>query len=120
MQLGLKGKVVMVAAASRGLGRACALGFAREGARLSICARGAETLEATGKEIGALNSDQVLTAWVDLANEADITRWAAETVQRFGGVDVLVTNAGGPPHGNWNDFQTDEPWQQAFELSLLS
>jgi 3-oxoacyl-[acyl-carrier protein] reductase len=120
MDLGLQGKVAMVAAASKGMGRACALGFAREGARLSICARGSGELERTARGIVERTGAEILAVPTDLTQSADIQAWADRTVERFGGIDILVTNAGGPPPGVWADFQGDGPWRQAFELNLLS
>jgi 3-oxoacyl-[acyl-carrier protein] reductase len=120
MDLELGEKVVMVAAASRGIGRACALAFGREGASLSICARSAAELEATGREIGEQTGAAVLPVPADLSRGSDIESWVERTLERFGGVDVLVTNAGGPPSGGWHAFPSDRPWQQAFELTLLS
>lgn len=120
MDLELGGKVAMVAAGSKGMGRACALGFAREGARVSICARGADELQRTAREIADQAGADVLAVPTDLSNPAAIQAWVEGTLERFGGVDILVTNAGGPPRGTWDEFQTDEPWLKAFELNLLS
>ena len=120
MDLELAGKVVMVAAASQGIGRATALGFAREGARLSICARQPAELEATARGIVERTGAEVLAVPTDLTRAAEIETWVERSVERFGGVDVLVTNAGGPPSGGWADFPSDAPWQRAFELNLLS
>jgi 3-oxoacyl-[acyl-carrier protein] reductase len=120
MDLELGGKVAMVAAASKGMGRASAMGFAREGARVSICARSADELENTARQIADETGGDVLAVPVDVTQARDIDTWVSRTLERFGGVDILVTNAGGPPLGVWNSFQTDEPWQRAFELNLLS
>ena len=120
MDLELRGKVAMVAAASKGMGRASALGFAREGAKVSICARSSNELEATAAEIREQTGGEVLAVPTDLTQADQIQRWADRTIERFGGVDILVTNAGGPPPGVWEDFQKDEDWQKAFELSFLS
>ena len=120
MDLELRGKVAMVAAASKGMGLACARGFAREGARVSMCARSAPDLERAAEEIRRETSAEVMAVATDLTSAADIQRWVDQTTQRFGGVDILVTNSGGPPRGTWDDFQSDEPWQQAFDLNLMS
>lgn len=120
MDLELGGKVAMVAAASKGMGRACALGLAREGARVSICARDAGPLQETADEIGRQTGAEVLAVPADVAQAADIQNWVDRTFERFGGVDILIANAGGPPPGLWDAFQTDEPWQKAFELNVLS
>jgi 3-oxoacyl-[acyl-carrier protein] reductase len=120
MELQLGDKIAMVAAASKGMGRACAVGFAREGARVSICARGADELQRTAREIGEQTGAEVLAVPTDVTRADQIQAWVDRTVEHFGGVDILVTNAGGPPNGTWESFQSDEPWQQAFELNLLS
>ena len=120
MDLGLNDKVAMVAAASRGMGRACAFGFAREGARVSICARTAADVEKTADDVRGETGAEVLAMSADLTRPEDVQAWTDRTVETFGGVDVLVTNAGGPPLGGWEDFQSDEPWLRAFELNLLS
>ncbi|HEY8475786.1 MAG TPA: SDR family oxidoreductase [Chloroflexota bacterium] len=120
MDLQLHGKVAMVAAASQGIGRACALGLAREGAHVSICARGLEALERTAEVIRRETGAQVLAMRADVTRADDIQAWVDATIGRFGGVDILVTNAGGPPLGGWDDFPDDEAWVRAFELNLLS
>src|SRR2546423_10662966 len=110
----------MVAAASKGIGRACALGLAREGVKVSICARSADELQRTAGQIGEETGVEVLAVPTDLTKADQIQRWADQTLERFGGVDILVTNAGGPPHGVWADFQEDEAWEQAFQLNMMS
>ena len=119
MDLGLRGKVAMVAAASQGLGKAVALGFAREGANLAICSRNRAALEAVAEEARA-HGVNVLAIPADVTRAEDITAFVERTVAHFGGVDILVTNAGGPPAGTFQDFPDDAPWQAAFELTLLS
>src|SRR5512140_2524302 len=96
MDLGLKNRVAMVAAASKGLGRAAAVSLAREGARLSICSRSAESLEPARQELEQLGVP-VLAVPCDVSKADDLNRWHDETVKRLGPVDVLVTNTGGPP-----------------------
>jgi len=121
MDLQMAGKVAMVAASSQGIGRACAIGLAREGVKVSLAARRAEVLAQVADEIREeTGSDDVLTVATDVTQPDQIQRWADQTIERFGGVDILVTNAGGPPHGVWEDFLSDEPWIQAFELNMLS
>jgi 3-oxoacyl-[acyl-carrier protein] reductase len=110
----------MVAAASKGMGRASALGFAREGASVSICARTATDLEATAAEIREQSGGEVLAVPTDLTQADQIQTWVDLTIQRYGGIDILVTNAGGPPPGVWTDFQTDQAWQDAFNLGFMS
>src|SRR5689334_8765496 len=110
----------MVAAASKGIGRACALGLAREGTKVSICARSADELQKTAAEIKDETGVEVLAVPTDLTQADQIKRWADQTIAQFGGVDILVTNAGGPPHGVWANFQEDEAWEQAFNLNMMS
>ncbi len=119
MDLGLKGKVALVAAASKGLGKAVAMELAGEGARVAICARGEDTLRATADEIGARAKSEVLAVAADVTVAEDVEGLVAETLNYFGRIDVLVNNAGGPPAGYFLEFG-DEDWQAAFELNLLS
>jgi 3-oxoacyl-[acyl-carrier protein] reductase len=99
MDLGLGGKVALVAAASRGLGRAVAEELAREGMDLIICARGAEALRETATSIRAASGVRVVDIAADLANADDLARLTSLALAEFGHVDVLVTNGGGPPAG---------------------
>jgi 3-oxoacyl-[acyl-carrier protein] reductase len=118
MDLGLTGKTAIVAASSKGLGKACALALAAEGAHVTVCARTAAGLEAAATEVREATGAQVLAVPADLATAAGIEDVVAATVQRFGGVDVLVANSGGPPRGVFADF-TDDDWVAAFELVTL-
>ena len=118
MDLGLRGKVALVPASSSGLGRAVALVLAEEGARLAICSRDAGAIEAVAAEARQRGAEVLATA-ADVSRAADIDRLVASTVERFGGIDVLVTNAGGPPAGTFDRF-SDDDWQAAFELTLMS
>ncbi|GBD17201.1 7-alpha-hydroxysteroid dehydrogenase [bacterium HR26] len=118
MDLGLRGKVALVPAASQGLGKAVALAFAREGARLAVCSRRLDAIEATAEEARQLGAE-VLALAADLTRAEDIANLVQRTVERFGGVDILVTNAGGPPAGRFDDFD-DAAWQAGYELTLLS
>ncbi len=119
MDLGLKGKAALVAAASKGMGKACALGLAAEGVRVAICSRSEADLLAAAGEIRETTKAEVLAVPADVTRLADIKRVVARTVEAFGGVDILVANAGGPPAGGF-DQMTEEQWQAAFELNLLS
>lgn len=119
MDLGLSGKIGLVAAASKGLGKAVAHRLSQEGMKLAICARDDKTLHATAHEISALTGNEVLPIRADVTRPDDIKHLVAETVKRFGGLDVLVTNAGGPPPGNF--FACDDAhWEHAFHLTLMS
>lgn len=118
MDLGLKGKVAMVSGASRGIGRAIALGLAAEGCQLSICARGQGGLERTAEEIRG-RSVEVLALAVDVTREEDTRHWAEETQKRFGRVDVLVNNVGAGRPGR-NLGASEEEWRAGFELNFFS
>jgi 3-oxoacyl-[acyl-carrier protein] reductase len=118
VDLGLAGKTAIVAASSRGLGKACALALAAEGCRVVICARSAADLETAAADIRGQTSAEVLAVPADLATAAGVDQVVAATVERFGSVDVLVANSGGPPRGVFADF-TDEDWLAAFELVTL-
>ncbi|HLB44169.1 MAG TPA: SDR family NAD(P)-dependent oxidoreductase [Candidatus Limnocylindrales bacterium] len=96
MDLGLRGKVALVGAASKGLGRAVAHALAAEGVRVAICARGAETLRRTAAEIAGQTGAEVCPVQGDVGAAADVERVVTSAVDRFGGLDILVTNAGGP------------------------
>jgi 3-oxoacyl-[acyl-carrier protein] reductase len=119
MDLGLKGKVALVAGASQGIGKATALLFAREGAKISICARGESALNAAVGTIGKENGGQVLAIVADMLEVEDIRKFVGETVKHFGRLDVVVTNAGGPPPGEFMKF-TDDDWDRAFRTSFMS
>ena len=119
MDLGLRDRVALVAASSRGLGKACALELAREGSSLALCARDAEALSRTAEEIRASTGVAVLALAVDLEDPAQIAHLVDETLRRFGRVDVLVANNGGPPPGYF-DALDDEAWLKAHQRTLLS
>lgn len=119
MDLGLDEKVAIVAASSKGLGKASALALAREGARVTICARTASDLEGAAAQIRQETGAEVLAVPADLSRAADIENVVRSTVERFGGVDVLVDNSGGPARGTFADL-TDDDWRQAFEVVTLN
>ena len=119
MDLGLKGKVAMVAAASQGLGFAIAKALASEGARVSIAARNHTTVAAAAIRIEEATGAQAIATVADVNSAAAIETWHRNTVEKFGGVDILVTNSGGPPAGTASGFD-DAAWQGAFELLLMS
>jgi 3-oxoacyl-[acyl-carrier protein] reductase len=119
MDFGLKGRVAIVGASSRGLGKACALELARDGAAVVICAREEETLQGTAAEIRAGSGAEVLPIVADLTQDAQIRHLADEALRHYGRIDVLVTNNGGPPAGYFDEL-SDEDWQQAHELTLMS
>jgi 3-oxoacyl-[acyl-carrier protein] reductase len=115
MDLGLKDRVAIVAAASKGLGRAVALGLAAEGAKLAICARGEEALRQTAAELPA----DVLARTLDVTDEKNVCAFVSETRDKFGRIDICVTNAGGPPAKQFADT-TVEDWRKALDLNFLS
>lgn len=118
MDLGLKGKTAFVAGASRGLGAATARELAREGANVAICARNGERLKAAADSIRQETGAAVLPVAGDVAVPADIDRMLAETVRQFGGLDVLITNSGGPQPGRFDELD-DAAWLSATNLMLM-
>lgn len=119
MDLGLAGKVALVTAASKGLGKASALALAREGAKVALCARG-EAIEAAAADIREkVPGCEALALRGDVSAPEDVARIVAETTARFGRIDILVINAGGPPPGNFLDFGPDD-WKAAVDLTLMS
>jgi len=119
MDLGLKDRVAIVAASSQGLGKAVALGLAREGAKLAICARTESTLNRTAEEIRQETGAEVLARAVDVTVYEEVRSFVAEAASRFGRVDICVTNAGGPPAKPFSET-TVEDWQAGVNLNLMS
>ena len=119
MDLGLNNKVALVAAASRGLGRAVAQELAAEGARLIICSRRTETIERVANDIKGATGTEVIGVPTDVSNSSDVARLVSSGIERFGRIDILVTNAGGPPAGQFETFTIDQ-WEEATRLLLHS
>jgi 3-oxoacyl-[acyl-carrier protein] reductase len=119
MDLGLTGKVAFVAAASRGLGRAVAEELAAEGASLILCARNAETIRQTSEEISEKFGVTVLGVAADVSSATDVARAVQTGIEKFGQIDILVTNAGGPPAGRFEDLSRED-WEAATLLMLSS
>jgi 3-oxoacyl-[acyl-carrier protein] reductase len=119
MDLGLKNKVALIAAGSRGLGRAVAEELAAEGASLVLCAREERTLVETAAAIAESSNAHVLAVPADVTVIDDIKRMVDAGNERFGRIDILVTNAGGPPAGTFAQL-TREQWDDAIRLTLLS
>jgi len=119
MDLGIKDKVALVAAGSTGLGRAVAEELASEGASLIICARNEERLRVTAEEIQQNTGAQVLPLRADVTNRDDINKLVDAGIDRFGPIDILVTNAGGPPAGRFDQLSAEQ-WEQAARLTLFS
>jgi 3-oxoacyl-[acyl-carrier protein] reductase len=120
MELGLSGRVAMVAAASKGIGKAVALGLAEEGCRVSLCARNPETLDEARRDIESyIGPNDVLAVPADVSSQEDLKRWFDKTVERFGTVDILVTNTGGPPAAKFMAL-SDEQWQSGVDSTLMN
>lgn len=119
MDLGLTGKTALVTAASKGMGKACALALGAEGARVVICARTEADVMAAAEEIRGKTSAEVLAMRADVTRADDVKALVARAVERFGGIDVLVANCGGPPRGGLEQF-SDADWHAAFDVSVLS
>lgn len=119
MNTGLKGKVAIVCAASEGLGRAAAEALASEGCRLAICSRRQDAVDRVAAELRTQYGADVLAVQADLRHSAQATALVDATVKRFGGLDVMVTNVGGPKPGLFETL-TDEDWMDAVQLLLMS
>ncbi len=119
MDLGLKNRVALVTAASRGLGRAVAEELATEGAALIICSRKQETIDRTAQEIEEKTGAKVLAVAADVANTDDVARLVKFAIEQLDRIDILVTNAGGPPAGPFESFALDQ-WEAATRLLLHS
>src|SRR5215207_6096477 len=114
MELGLGGRRALVTGASRGLGRACAQALVEDGARVVVSARGETAISTAAREIGAADWSAA-----DVSRADDVRRVVAESVATLGGLDILVTNAGGPPTGSFEQA-SDEDWATAHDLTLMS
>ena len=119
MDLQLAGRVALVNAASRGLGRGIAEALAAQGARLVISARTQDDLGQAAAEIAAAHGAEVVAVVADVSAAGTAERLVGAAVERFGGLDILVNNSGGPPGGTFDDFD-DAAWQHAFDLLLLN
>ncbi len=119
MDLGLKNRVALVAASSRGLGKAIALQLSREGAKVIICARNQERLYNTRDEIVSETAGVVRAVAADVRDRDMVKEMVKLAVDEFGTVEILVCNAGGPPAGLADEFTADD-YREALELNLLS
>jgi 3-oxoacyl-[acyl-carrier protein] reductase len=119
MDLGLKNRVALVAASSQGIGRATAEAFAAEGCRVAMCARNPQTLQAAADKVRKEHGVEVLAEAFDVTDAAAVSRFVAAVAQKFGSVDICVTNAGGPPAKGFLSATLEE-WQRAVELNFLS
>jgi len=119
MDLGLKGRVAIVTGSSSGIGKAIALGLAQEGTKVSICARNEEQLKETAKEIASSAKVEVLALQTDLTRREDIKKLVNETLRKFGRLDILVNNTGGPPPSIFLET-SEEDWRRGVDLLLMS
>lgn len=119
MDLGLKGRPALVAAASRGLGKACATSLATEGASVAICARDRGALEATRDQIAATTGATVVAIPADVSREDDAVRFVREGSEALGGCEILVANAGGPPAAAFDELG-DDAFREALDTLFFS
>lgn len=119
MDLNLKNKVAVVTAASKGLGKAVALELSKEGAICLICSRDSNQIENAAKEITTITGNKVIALPCDVTKPEDIALLEETTLQHYDRVDILFTNAGGPPAGFISDFSSPD-YQKALELNLMS
>jgi len=119
MDLGIKNKVALVAASSKGLGKAVALQLSREGSKVVICARNKDRLFNTRDKIAAETGGVVRAFIADVRNKNQVKKMVEQVVNEFGTIEILVCNAGGPPSGMADEFTLDD-YRNALELNLLS
>lgn len=119
MDLGIRGRVALVTGASKGMGKACALGLAAEGARVAMCARSEGDLKAAVDEVKAKTQADVLGVPADVTKADQVKALVARVADSLGSPDILIANCGGPPRGFFEDFD-DAAWHGAVEVSLLS
>jgi len=119
MNFGISGKIALVTASSRGLGRGCAEQLAAEGCRVAICSRDAAAVEQAAKDISTTTGSPVLGLGADMGKAEDISRLLEEVRQSLGEPEILVTNAGGPPPGTYASTAPEE-YEKALNLTLMS
>jgi 3-oxoacyl-[acyl-carrier protein] reductase len=119
MDMGIKGRVAMVAASSQGLGKATAEGFAAEGCRVAMCARNAEALKKAADNIRSQHGADVYTEVVDVTDGEAIHRFVQAVAQKFGTVDICVANAGGPPAKGFLAASVED-WKKALDANFMS
>ena len=119
MDLGLKNRVAVVAASSQGIGRATAEAFAAEGCRVAMCARNNDNLQSAADQIRKLHSAEIFAQSLDVTDPQAVAAFIAAVAEKFGGVDICVTNAGGPPAKAFLSTTLDE-WQRAIAANFLS
>lgn len=119
MDLGIRGKVAIVAASGKGLGKAAAFGFAREGSNPVMCDIDKESLFEAAEEIKGATGVQPLAVVADVTVESDVKALIENAIERYGRIDILVTNAGGPPPASFVDIRIEQ-WRKGIELNLMS
>ena len=119
MDLGIKNKVALVLASSKGLGKAVAIELAKEGARVIICGTDAKALAATEDEIQTISPGNVVSFVCDLTDETQRKRLVEQSVNAFGDIEILVTNTGGPAAGGFEQFNLED-WKHLYNLLFLS
>ena len=119
MDLGLQNRSVIVCASSEGIARAAAEKFAQEGARVAMCSRDGKKLAAAADEIRSRHNAEVLAESLDVTDASAVQQFVAHVAHEFDGVDICVTNAGGPPPKMFLDTTTEE-WHRAVELNFMS
>lgn len=119
MDLGLEGRAALVGGASKGIGKSIAVGLSKEGCRVAVCARGPADLEAAAEEIRRETGMEALPVVCDMASYDDIKLAVAQAASAFGGLNIVVNNAGGPPTGTFEALD-ERYWQHAIEQNLLS
>ncbi len=118
MKLGLSGRVAVIVGGSTGIGRATALRFAAEGAKLSVCARRPEVLARLAAEISGTGA-QLMTVAADVSRAGEVEQFIATTAKRFGRIDILVNNAGSTSQGPFAEAD-DAKWQYDLEVKLMA
>jgi 3-oxoacyl-[acyl-carrier protein] reductase len=119
MELGLKNKTTVVFAASKGLGKAAALSLAKEGCKVAICSSNRNNIENTAEEIREKNDTEIFPAVVDVSISEQIEDFMELVFKKWGNVDILITNVGGPPVKSFEET-TDEEWQKYFQIIVMS
>ena len=119
MDLGLNNKIALITAASQGLGKASALSMANEGATVIICSRDKEKISKSAREIKDKSGSDVISFQADLSNEEDISKMVESIIKKYGRIDILVNNTGGPKAGFFDEINDDD-WLQTFESTFLS
>ena len=119
MDLGVTDRVAMVAASSKGLGYGVAKALAMDGARVSMCSRTESEINDAARRLQEETNGETLATACDVTDPHDLKTWLDRTLDKWGRVDMLLANAGGPPAASFKEL-TDEQWQSAFELTLMS